>query len=117
MKKNKPVAITPNKAKKTRKFFLAPALSAIVPKIGAIKTIQNPAIELVVPRIAELDEPSRSEAQYDLKKMGKKPATTVVQKAPLAQSYKAHENLSLLNKYLNIKCSFKTCRESVCHKI
>ena len=33
--------------------------------------------------------------RYDLKKMGKKPATTVVQKALLAQSYKAHENLSL----------------------
>ena len=118
MKKKEPVAIIPKRAKKTRKFFFAPALSAIVPRIGAIKTIQNPAIEFVLPRTAELEGPSSSDAQYDLKKIGKKPATTVVQKALLAQSYKAHENLSLFNKYLNIKWVFKKiCRELVCHKI
>ena len=118
MKKKEPVAIIPKRAKKTRKFFFAPALSAIVPRIGAIKTMQNPAIEFVLPRTAELEGPSSFDAQYDLKKIGKKPATTVVQKALLAQSYNAHENLSLFNKYLNIKWVFKKiCRELVCHKI
>ena len=61
----------PRKQRKLESFFFAPALSAIVPKIGAIRTIQNPAIEFVVPRTAELDGPSSSDAQYDLKKIRK----------------------------------------------
>ena len=54
--------------------------------MGAIRIIRRPVNEFVVPMIAVLSAPKRSEAQYDLKKIGKKPAITVVAKAELAQS-------------------------------
>jgi hypothetical protein len=60
--------------------------SAIAPSKGAIKTIISPATELADPSKAVEVASSKSAAQYDLKKRGKKPAKTVVAKTEFAQS-------------------------------
>ena len=49
-------------------------------------TITSPEIELAVPNHAELSGPDKSPAQKLLKKIGKKPAITVVANAEFAQS-------------------------------
>ena len=76
----------PNKAKIDKKSFFLWDRSAIAPNRGAIKTMTSPAIELAVPNKAVDVASSRSPAQKDLKKRGKKPAKTVVAKTEFAQS-------------------------------
>ena len=76
----------PKKAKIDKKSFFLRDKSAIAPNKGAIKTITSPAKELAVPSKAVDVASSRSPAQYDLKKRGKKPAKTVVAKTEFAQS-------------------------------
>ncbi len=76
----------PKRANIIKKLFLFFERSAIAPKIGAIKTIINPATELAVPSNAVDVASSRSPAQNDLKKRGKNPASTVVANTELAQS-------------------------------
>ena len=60
--------------------------SANAPITGALKAINKPTRELAEPITKVLSESDKFDAQYDLKKMGKKPAITVVAKAELAQS-------------------------------
>ena len=83
---NDPVLITPMKAKKINNFFFTEALSAIAPKKGAKEATKIEAIEFASPRYHVLRVTSAAVDQYCLKKIGKKPAITVVEKVLFAQS-------------------------------
>jgi len=58
-----------------------------------------PAAELAIPSLAVLITGSLPTVQYPLKKIGKKEAMTVVAKAELAQSYRAHPNIALRSSF------------------
>ena len=58
----------------------------MLPSIGAMSIKIKPAPELAMPKYKVLSLAATPLAQYSLKKMGKKPAMTVVEKAELAQS-------------------------------
>ena len=90
------VMTIPMNEKNMRNFFLDDPLSAIAPRTGASKAMTTPATELASPSLAVLTLMSAPALQYFLKKMGKKPAMTVVAKAELAQSYIAHPKIAFL---------------------
>ena len=66
----------------------------MAPRTGAARATTTPATELPRPSRAVLTVASVPRLQYCLKKMGKKPAITVVAKAELAQSYMAHPKIA-----------------------
>ena len=82
---------TPSKVKKIKCFFLLEPQSAMAPIIGANRATIILATEFPNPSWKVDVLMSAPALQYFLKKIGKKPAMTVVAKAELAQSYKAQE--------------------------
>ena len=76
----------PRAANINKNFFLVLPASAIAPSIGALIAINKPIKEFTEPITKVLWAASKSPAQKDLKKIGKKPAITVVAKPELAQS-------------------------------
>lgn len=68
-------------------------LSAIEPKNGAINATIIEAIEFANPNLAVVSTFETPALQYAPKKIGKKPAITVVAKAEFAQSYMAHDQI------------------------
>ena len=86
MKNKYPVEKIPNIAKVRSNFFFEFPASANAPNTGALMAINNPTKELAEPITNVLSASDKSLAQYDLKKIGKNPAMTVVAKAEFAQS-------------------------------
>ena len=76
----------PREAKINKNFFFVFPASAIAPSIGALIAINKPIREFIEPITNVLSAASKSPAQKDLKKIGKKPAMTVVANPELAQS-------------------------------
>jgi hypothetical protein len=65
--------------------------------MGAAATMTRLAMELATPSRKVLSTAGLPALQYCLKKIGKKPAITVVAKAESAQSYNAHETTFFLS--------------------
>ena len=94
-----PVLIIPRKAKNISSLFFTDALSAMAPRNGASVATRIEAIELAKPKYHVVTVTSAAVDQYCLKKIGKKPAITVVEKVLFAQSYSDQDNISFLLLY------------------
>ncbi len=79
----------PSSVKNTSNRTRTPPRSAIAPRIGAASAITRLPSPLTTPSRKVLTEASVPTLQYCLKKIGKKPAITVVANAEFAQSYSA----------------------------
>ncbi len=84
------VEAMPRKAKHPSNRFLMELRSATAPRKGAMTATRIPARELARPSLAVLRAASAPAFQNCLNMTGKNPAITVVAKAELAQSYRAH---------------------------
>lgn len=85
------VGNTPIRVNSSSRRFLAPCLSATAPSQGDISITSKLAAELNSPSQKVLWAAAISPAQYCLNSTGKKPASTVVAKVELAQSYSAQD--------------------------
>ncbi len=72
---------------------MTPPASAMAPSAGARATMTRLATELARPSRNVLSVTSAAAFQYCLKKSGKNPASTVVAKAELPQSYSAQDRV------------------------
>jgi hypothetical protein len=102
-------------AKNRRDLFRVPPLSAIAPSNGAnIATIRL-AVETETPSQKVLSVGWLPSLQKSLKKIGKKPAMTVVAKAEFAQSYITQPNTAFRSLFPPDELCMEKCSvENVC---